>query len=149
MRCGTACEFPGHRNQREDGQHILAGVVSTSVAQACKMEKKEPKDEQTNASTPGQTISCHSLYINGIMRLSMPDDAAATKIAALANALQAYAGDDSQQEDSIYADSVDIPIVLNMVGICSYGAQPMMLLSGSSREPRRSMRMPSMVCANH
>ena len=26
----TACEFTGHCNQREDGQHILAGVVSTS-----------------------------------------------------------------------------------------------------------------------
>ena len=36
----TACEFTGHCNQREDGQHILAGVVSTSVAQACKTEKK-------------------------------------------------------------------------------------------------------------
>ena len=26
----TACEFTGHCNKREDGQHILAGVVSTS-----------------------------------------------------------------------------------------------------------------------
>ena len=32
----------------------LAGVVSTSVAQACKMEKKEQKDEQTIASAPDQ-----------------------------------------------------------------------------------------------
>ena len=64
----------------------------------------------------------------------MPDGDAPTKIAALANALQAYVGDNFQQGtlkgdtgyahlycdpkgDSIYADSVDIPIVLNMVGI--------------------------------
>ena len=103
-----------------------------SVAQACKMEKKEPKDEEMNASAPGQTM--HSLYINRIMRLSMPDDAASTKIAALANALQACVGNNFQQGtlkgdtvyahlysdpkgDSIYADSVDISIVLNMVGI--------------------------------
>ena len=72
----TACEFTGHCNQREDGQHILAGE----------------------------------------------------------NALQAYVGDTFQQGtlkgdtgyahlysdpkgDSIYADSVGIPIVLNMGGI--------------------------------
>ena len=72
----TACESTGHSNQREDDQHILAGVVSTAVAQACKMEKKEQKDEQMNVSAPGQTMSCHSLYINRITRLSMPDDAA-------------------------------------------------------------------------
>ena len=65
----TVWEFTGHCNEREDGQHILAGMVSTSVAQACKMEKKEPKDEQMNTSAPGQSMSCHSLYINRIMRL--------------------------------------------------------------------------------
>ena len=86
----TVCEFTGHSNQREDGQNILVGVVSLSVAQGCKMEKKERKDEQMIASARGQTMSCHSLYINRIMRLSMPYDAAPSKIAALANALQTY-----------------------------------------------------------
>ena len=51
-RWSTACEFMGHSNQREDGQHILAGVISTSVAQACKAEKKEQKDVQMNARAP-------------------------------------------------------------------------------------------------
>ena len=134
----TACDFTGHCNQPEDGQHILAGVVSTSVAQACKMEKKEQKDEQMNASALGQTMSCHSFYINRIMRLSMPDDAAPTKIAALANALPAYVGDNFQQGtlkgnmgyahlhsdpkgSSIYADSVDIPISGSQVCQTSHG----------------------------
>ena len=56
----TACEFTGHCNQREDGQHILAGVVSTSVAQACKMEKKEPKQCTINTKQKSYNYrSCH------------------------------------------------------------------------------------------
>ena len=149
----TVCEFTGHSNQREDGQNILAGVVSLSVAQGCKMEKKEQKDEQMIASARGQTMSCHSLYINRIMRLGMPYDAAPSKIAAVANALQAYVWENiSSNErskatrimctstvtpngDSIYADSVDTPTASNMVGIVtilsvhSHCAQPMMWIS--------------------